>query len=205
VISSNSGVAAQKAEKPSTSSKQWILTSILPSKYSSNPAIVVPPNVPNTVAESTYVGIYTFIIAVISLAGGCLSELKMERYLKRMNLDEYTPVGQLNKEKLLARLSKEGYIVKVKETVNGEEEINYYVGPRGKVEVGRDAVAGMVKTIYGDSLEDLDARLQRSLGVKDKERPSRTSQAAATEEEPRESRRSGRRRREESGDEESDD
>ncbi|KAI9812149.1 MAG: hypothetical protein M1827_004815 [Pycnora praestabilis] len=161
--------AAQKVDKASASSKAWILTSILPPKYHTNTSILLPPKVPTSTIESTYTALYTFIISVISLSGGALPEAKLERYLKRTNADQYTPIDKT--EKLLARSCKEGYLVKVKDSSSGEEIIEYMVGPRGKVEIGDDGVSGLVKTVYGNNaVEDLDRRIQRSLGIDDDRR-----------------------------------
>jgi melanoma-associated antigen len=126
-----------------------------------------PPQAPTTHLESSYIGLYTFLISVISLSGGSIAEAKLERYLKRTNADQYTPVDKT--EKLLHRLCKEGYLMRIKESSGGEEVVEYMVGPRGKVEVGSRGVAGLVKGVYGDSaMEDLDARVNRSMGLNEK-------------------------------------
>lgn len=65
----------------------------------------------------------------------------------------------------------------------GEEIIEYMVGPRGKVEVGMQGVAGLVREVYGrsadaedmtamerDQMEEFEQRLARSLGMR---RPDR--------------------------------
>lgn len=168
--------AAQKVEKPtSTSNKSWILTTTLPPAYRT-PEILPPTQAPSTATESTYTALYTFIIAVITLNGGSLGEQKLERYLARTNADTYTPIDRT--DKFLNRLCKEGYLVRTKENDGGEEIVEYMVGPRGKVEVGSGGVAGLVREVYGrgGGLEDLtpaereereefEARLKRSLGV----------------------------------------
>ncbi|KAL4911549.1 hypothetical protein BDW74DRAFT_164985 [Aspergillus multicolor] len=167
--------AAQKVERASTTSKSWILTSTLPSKYRKQD-ILRPTRGP---AESSYTGLYTFIIAVILLNGGALPEQKLERYLSRMNADSYTPVDRT--DRLLLRLCKEGYLVKNREMDVGDEVIEYMVGPRGKVEVGTKGVAGLVREVYGrqamveddditpaemEKIEEFEFRLARSLGIK---------------------------------------
>ncbi|KAJ5672304.1 MAGE protein [Penicillium longicatenatum] len=139
-------IAAQKTERPSASNKSWILTTTLPLAYR-NPSILVPAKAPSTSTESTYTALYSFIIAVIMLNGGTLAEQKLDRYLARTNLDQYTPIDKT--EKLLQRLCKEGYIVRSKNTEGGEEHIEYIVGPRGKVEIGSSGVAGLVREVYG--------------------------------------------------------
>ncbi|KAJ5477154.1 hypothetical protein N7539_007298 [Penicillium diatomitis] len=139
--------AAQKTEKPSsTSTKSWILTSTLPAAYRT-PVILPPTRAPSTNTEGTYTALYSFIIAVIALNGGSLGEQKLTRYLRRMNADENTPIDKT--EKLLARLCREGYLVRTREMDGGEEIIEFMVGPRGKIEVGSGGVAGMVREVYG--------------------------------------------------------
>ncbi|KAI9755293.1 MAG: hypothetical protein M1815_005083 [Lichina confinis] len=165
--------AAQRTDRATTSSKVYALTSTLSDNYRVNEDIIVPPKVPTSESEATYVGLYTFVVSIISLCGGRITEEKLNRYLRRANAEPYTPVDKT--DKLLQRFCKEGYLVKIKDSSNGEEQIEYTVGPRGKVEVGTDGVAGLVKTVYGDgTTEDLEARIQRSLGLD--ERPARRQQ-----------------------------
>lgn len=136
---------AQKTEKPS-STKSWIVTTTLPLGYRGS-GILIPTKAPSLYEESTYTGIYTFAIALITLNGGSLAEQKLDRYLARTNADVNTPLGQT--DKLLLRLCKDGYLVRTREMDGGEELIEYTLGPRGKVEVGTGAVAGMVRAVYG--------------------------------------------------------
>jgi melanoma-associated antigen len=154
----------------SASTNAWVLTSILPLKYH-DPNILPPPRIPTVTQESSYVGLYTFIIATIYLAGGTLPEAKLERYLRRTNADHSTPADKT--DKLLQHLIKEGYIVKIRDSSSGEELVDYMVGPRGKVEVGEDGVAEFVKKVYGQKAdEDLDKRLERSLGLGQRRPPT---------------------------------
>lgn len=116
--------------------------------------------------ESAYLGLYSMVIALIFLSGGRLSESKLERFLKRMNADDTTPVG--SKEMVLARMIKDGYIVKIKDSSSGEDIIDYMVGPRGKVEVGAEGTAKTVRKVYGESATaDMEQRLARSLHIVD--------------------------------------
>ncbi|KAF7529600.1 hypothetical protein PCG10_007158 [Penicillium crustosum] len=168
--------AAQKIEKPSSANKSWIVTSTLPLPYRSSD-ILIPTKAPSLYTESTYTGLYSFIIAVIVLNGGSLAEQKLDRYLARTNAEVATPVDRT--DKLLQRLCKEGYIIKTREMDGGEEVVEYVLGPRGKIEVGTSGVAGLVRTVYGknggdhagltqlqrEDLEDFEGRLGRSLGV----------------------------------------
>lgn len=139
--------------------------------------ILIPTQAPSLYTESTYTGLYSFIIAVIVLNGGSLAEQKLDRYLARTNAEVATPVDRT--DKLLQRLCKEGYIIKTREMDGGEEVIEYVLGPRGKVEVGTSGVAGLVRTVYGkdggdhagltqlqrEDLEDFEGKLGRSLGI----------------------------------------
>ncbi|KKK24059.1 hypothetical protein AOCH_001847 [Aspergillus ochraceoroseus] len=167
--------AAQKVDKPSSTNKSWILTSTLPSAYR-RLEILQPTKAP---LESSYTGLYTFIIAVILLNGGTLQEQKLDRYLRRANADTYTPVDRT--DRLLQRLCKEGYLIRNREMDGGDEIIEYMVGPRGKVEVGARGVAGLVREVYGkqamvedndttaaerEQMEEFEFRLARSLGFR---------------------------------------
>lgn len=182
--------AAQKVERPSLSNKAWILTSTLPAAYRTS-SILTPTKAPSSALESTYTGLYTFIISVIMLNGGTLPEAKLERYLRRANAETYTPVDRT--DRLLQRLCKEGYLVRNREMDGGEEVIEYMVGPRGKVEVGVNGVAGLVREVYGrpapdgveaaredgddltaaegEEMELFERRLRRSLGINERVRP----------------------------------
>ncbi|PKX94641.1 MAGE domain-containing protein [Aspergillus novofumigatus IBT 16806] len=167
--------AAQKVDRPSSTNKSWILTSTLPLAYR-KPEILPPTRAP---LEGTYTGLYSFIIAVILLNGGSLPEQKLERYLKRTNADTYTPIDRT--DRFLQRLCKEGYLIRNREMDGGEEIIEYMVGPRGKVEVGVQGVAGLVREVYGRQgavegddttpaeraqMEEFESRLARSLGIR---------------------------------------
>ncbi|KAA8644796.1 hypothetical protein EYZ11_005142 [Aspergillus tanneri] len=180
--------AAQKVERPSSTNKSWILTSTLPPAYR-NPEILPPTKAP---LEGIYTGLYSFIIAVILLNGGSLPEQKLDRYLKRTNADTYTPVDRT--DRLLQRLCKEGYLLRVRDMDGGEEVIEYMVGPRGKIEVGAQGVAGLVRQVYRqlnptednditpserNKMEDFELRLARSLGFP---KPARRTDNQATNE-----------------------
>ncbi|GAB7353044.1 hypothetical protein MBLNU459_g3597t1 [Dothideomycetes sp. NU459] len=165
--------AAQKSQNVQKSSGAWVLTSILPARFR-NPEILAPPQVPTSEVESQYTALYSFVISLILLSGGTLPDNKLDRYLKRANVDETTPItnsnafGTLDKtEKLLKRMEKDGYVVKIRDNSSGEETVEWTVGSRGKVEVGDVGVRNMVKAVYGDVEDeaDLHRKLERSLGV----------------------------------------
>ncbi|KAI2906131.1 hypothetical protein CBS63078_2923 [Aspergillus niger] len=168
--------AAQKVEKPSSTNKSWIVTTTLPTKYR-KPEILLPSKAP---MESTYTGLYSFIIAVIVLNGGTIHEQKLERYLKRTNTDAWTPIDRT--DRFLQRLCKEGYLVRNRDVDGGEEVIEYILGPRGKIEVGTKGVARLVREVYGRSDDcerddEFEIRLARSLGLKQPEPRAQEEQA----------------------------
>jgi hypothetical protein len=157
--------AASKATQLA-SSKTYILTSTLPPKYRI-PAILPPSIIPDASTEAAYTALYTMIISLISLFGedGRLSDAKLDNYLKRMNADVNMPMDKT--EATLQKMIKQGYLVKVKENNNGDEIIDWMVGPRGKVEVGNKGVKGLVEEVYGeDAPDDLAERIRSSLGLK---------------------------------------
>jgi len=126
-----------------------------------------PSQIPTAEDEAAYNGLYSMTVALILLSGGRLSESKLDRFLKRMNADDTTPVG--SKEMVLARMVKDGYIVKIKDSSSGEDIIDYMVGPRGKVEIGAEGTASMVRKVYGESATgDIEQRLARSLQILDR-------------------------------------
>lgn len=157
--------AAQKQTNQSTSSGAWVLVSTLPPKYRA-PDIIPPPAVPTQEQEASYIAIYTFIVTAIYLHGGDLEESKLERYLRRTNLERNTPVGPV--EDLIKRLTREQYIARYTDK-SGQDEVHHFiVGPRGKIEISEEGAAGLVRTVYGGSLEDLDSRLDVSLRISSK-------------------------------------
>lgn len=160
--------AAQRSgTQGASSSNAYILTSTLPARYRSA-GVLQPPQIPSTGAEASYVGLTTFILALIYLSPSQnLSEPRLEKHLKRMNADNYVLAGEKT-EKVLKRMERENYIIKVRERDGGgEESVEYVIGPRGKVEVGERGVAGLVRGVYGKKdaeADELDRRLARSLG-----------------------------------------
>lgn len=129
----------------------------------------MPPSSNN---EAAYTGLYTIIIALVSLSGGMLTEARLDRFLSRLQLEENTPLkGYEKKEILLKRMERDGYLVKIRENIgiSGEEEISWALGSRAKVEVGLTGVKGLVETVYGpmdvDAQDALTKKLERSLGM----------------------------------------
>ncbi|PYH41498.1 MAGE-domain-containing protein [Aspergillus saccharolyticus JOP 1030-1] len=175
-VTVNQRRAAQKVEKAYSSNKSWILTCLLPREYR-RPEILRPSKAP---LESTYTALYSFIIAVILLNGGTIQEQKLDRYLQRTNTNTYTPVDRT--DRFLQRLCKEGYLVRNRDVDGGEEVIEYILGPRGKIEVGAQGVAALVREVYGcqdaaEPDEEFEIRLARSLGFQAPERRAQETPA----------------------------
>ncbi|KAI9652128.1 MAG: hypothetical protein M1829_001847 [Trizodia sp. TS-e1964] len=160
--------AAQKLDKVASTSKSYVLRSTLPIKYRKFPAILSASRAPTSKIDSSYVGLYTFIISLIGISGGTIAEAKLERHLKRVNADQFASLSST--DKLLHRLCKESYIVKIKDGSSGDEHVHYMVGPRGKVEVGVEGISGIVKAVYkNQDTDDLTARLSKGIQLDDRE------------------------------------
>ena len=162
--------AAQKTAEKTKTTASWVLMNILPDPFR-HPDILQPPAAPTVEEESKYSAVYTTLIGLISLSGGQLADAKMDRYLRRLQMEDNTPIESHSKtENLLKRLEKDGYVVKIKEsTGTGEEDVYWTVGSRGKVEVGDEGVRGLVRAVYGDLDEagedELERKTNRSLGL----------------------------------------
>lgn len=195
--------AAAKNDKANKTTAQWVLTSILPTPFH-DPELLPPSAIPTDGEESKYTALYTVIISLIAFSGGSLPDPKLERYMKRMRLEDSTPIeGYEKPAALIKRMERDGYLVRTKETgPGGEEDVSWQVGPRGKVEVGDAGAGGLARTVYGDpgdaEGEDLERRIARSLGIG--ERPVDRQQMQATG--GAEKKKRGRPRREEQEDEE---
>ncbi len=206
VTISQKRTAARSGVTSSTTSKAYILTSTLPPRFR-KPNILPPAQIPSPASEAAYVGLTSFILALVYLSpSSSISESRLEKHLKRMNADNYVLHGEKT-EKVIKRMEKEQYIVKVRERDGGgEETVDYVIGPRGKVEVGERGVAGLVKRVYNKKdaeADELERRLVRSLGdvVIEKKRPVNNEESGgeaaevenAVTEPEQSSRRSGRR------------
>lgn len=166
---------SQKSSGPATksSTNTWILTTILPPEFRS-PRIIAPSKVHSADGEAAYTAFYTTLIAIITLSGGEVRDAKFHQYLTRLNADNTVPSMNPNNrhqpsestEAVLQRLIRQGYLVKQSSGEDGEE-VTWYVGPRGKVEVDNEAIAAVVRTVYGEAAGDkLERQLHNSLGVR---------------------------------------
>ncbi|KAK3073174.1 hypothetical protein LTR53_005462 [Teratosphaeriaceae sp. CCFEE 6253] len=161
--------AKSQSQTQNKTPQAYILINVLPS-HLRDPAVIAPPAVPSPGAEAQYIALYTLLISLVSLSGGQLPDTKLERYLRRLDLEDRTPVpGFAKTEMLLKRMMGDGYLVKIKESTGagGEEDVYWTVGPRGKVEVGEDGVKGITRAVYGEveDVAELERKMNRSLGV----------------------------------------
>ncbi|KAI0863394.1 MAGE protein [Xylaria cubensis] len=157
------------ASQASASSRQYILISFLPQEYRTRP-VIGPSRIPSTAEEAAYVAFYTIIISIITLSNGELSDMKLRRYLTRLNASQNLPMDKT--DHVLQKLIRQGYLDKIVERVEGDEDaITWCVGPRGKVEVSPHSIAQVVSEVWGDLPDDFDEKLEKSLGVQ------RTAQA----------------------------
>ncbi|KAI9672840.1 MAG: hypothetical protein M1831_000276 [Alyxoria varia] len=170
--------ATQSQGGGAAASKAWVVRSVMPTRFREGIAGEVGGSrIPTAETEEAYVGLSSFVVAVVSLSGGQIPEAKLERHLKRCNAETTTPVDRT--DKLILRMCKEGYLVKIKETSGGEEVTEYILGPRAKVEVGEGGVGMLVKRVWGFENEseevqgEIGQRLERSLKV------ARTNMAGA--------------------------
>ncbi|KAI2463580.1 MAGE-domain-containing protein [Annulohypoxylon bovei var. microspora] len=157
--------ARKAASQNATSSRQYILISTLAPEYKSQ-SIIAPSRIPSTAEEAAYVGFYTMVISLIVLNGGELSDTKLRRYLTRMNASQNLPMDKT--DNVLQKIVRQGYVDKVVEKSDGDEDaITWCIGPRGRVEVPPESIAGVVTEVWGELPDDFDKKLQRSLGVQE--------------------------------------
>ncbi|KAJ9155429.1 Non-structural maintenance of chromosome element 3 [Pleurostoma richardsiae] len=161
--------AKSQTKGQAASSNAYMLVSRLPDNYR-KAAIIAPSLIQSAEDEAAYVAIYTLIIALITLNGGELSQPKLKRYLTRLNAETNT-FNSTKTEDTLAKMVRHGYIVKLTDkearALGDEEGITWYVGPRGKREVGGEAIAGVVREVYGGGSEELEEKLRASLKLKE--------------------------------------
>ncbi|KAL7268520.1 hypothetical protein RUND412_008856 [Rhizina undulata] len=155
--------AATNVDKNPTTSKSYVLLSTLPAAFR-DPEILNPQGF----REQTYTGLVSMIVSLVYLNGRTIPEAKLDRYLKRMNADEYTPIDKT--EKILQTMVRLGYLLKVKDDTGEVTAYEYHLGPRAKVEIGVEGVEGLVKSVYGVTVPgDVEAKIRRNIGVELKE------------------------------------
>jgi hypothetical protein len=168
LIRNRTEATQRKTTQTVATSRQYILTSILPKEYKAQ-SIITPSRLPSSREEGENVGFYTFVITAIVLSGGDLSDSKLRRHLNRMNANENLPMDKT--ADVLAKLVRQGYIEKVVEKSDAAEDdiITWCVGPRGKVEVPPKSIAAFVQEVWGDPPADLNKKIAKSLGMKEED------------------------------------
>lgn len=166
--------AGKSQTQGQTSSNAYILVSTIPAAYRI-PAIIAPSKAQSQEGEASYVGLYSTIVAIITLSGRELSDARMRRHLQRLVVDKNMPSlnpndgnrATENTELVLQRMIKQGYLVKTSESkMQGDDDtITWHVGPRGKMEVTNEAIASIVRMVYGGSSPELEKKLQGTLKV----------------------------------------
>lgn len=116
------------------------------------------------------------IISLIRVNGGELSDPKLKRYLRRLNA-ETNSFHSTKTEDTLAKLQRQGYLVKnidkeARQHGDEHEATTWFVGPRGKVEVSDEAIAGLVRAVWGEQSAELESRLQSSLNIQERDVPA---------------------------------
>ncbi|KAE9972143.1 hypothetical protein EG328_005157 [Venturia inaequalis] len=148
--------AAKTATQAAKKADVWTLVTTLPLEY--RDALIIPA------PDPVYTSLYTLVISMIVLSGGTIDETQVMRFMRRAHAEEDTPLGTT--DKILQRMHKDGYIAKTKETVSGEESIEFVVGPLGKVEVDKHAIANNIRKIWGAcDEEELERKIEKTLGL----------------------------------------
>lgn len=93
-----------------------------------------------------------------------MTDSKLTSVLRKLNAETNLPLDKT--ALILKKMMQQNYIIRTIERNDGEELIEWRVGPRGRMEIGSKGVQGLVKEVYGEHApEDLDKRLERSLGL----------------------------------------
>src|SRR3569833_194304 len=156
--------AAKTQSKGQSSSNSYILCTRIPKPYRSA-AIVAPSKFISDEDEAAYMGVYGMTVALICLNGGTLSDAKLRRYLRRLNAADNMPGDKT--DNILQKMIKHGYIVKTvdRRPDADDESTTWSIGSRGKLELSPEAVAGIVREVYGEVTDDLENKIRISLDL----------------------------------------
>ncbi|KAJ4386676.1 hypothetical protein N0V93_009574 [Gnomoniopsis smithogilvyi] len=165
---------AAKSQNKSNASGTYVLVSVLPEAYRTA-RILAPSRIISADDEAAYIGFYTLVISLIRINGGEMSEAMLKRYLTRLNAETNT-FNDNKTEDTLAKLQRQGYLVKNVDKdarQHGEADMatTWYVGPRGKVEVNDESVAGLVRELWGPEGQgtELEKKLHASLTIRERD------------------------------------
>lgn len=156
--------------------------SVLPDAYKTS-KIIAPSKFLSAEDEAAYVAFYTVLVSLIRLNGGEMSDSRLKRYLRRLNA-EMNSFHSTKTEDTLSRLQRQGYLIKnvdkeAQQHGDEQEATTWYVGPRGKIEVGDEVVAGVVREVWGEQDDDeLESKLQNSLQIEEKKASAQNGNAA---------------------------
>jgi len=144
---STKNAKAKNTSATTTSNKSWILVSTLPEAYRA----VTAPALPD---DQSLAGISTTIITLVYLNNSNLAEKTLDRYLRRLGAEDGIALETGSKEvgsieRIMSNLVKWGYLVKMKDDVppGTEMTFTYKIGPRAKVEIGKEGVLEHVKAV----------------------------------------------------------
>ncbi|KAJ4410587.1 hypothetical protein N0V82_009209 [Gnomoniopsis sp. IMI 355080] len=165
---------AAKSQNKTNASGNYVLVSVLPEAYRTA-HIMAPSRIVSADDEAAYIGFYTLVISLIRINGGEMSEAMLKRYLTRLNAETNT-FNDTKTEDTLAKLQRQGYLVKnvdkdARQHGEADTATTWYVGPRGKVEVNDESVAGLVREVWGPEGQgaELEKKLQASLTIRERE------------------------------------
>ncbi|EWC43445.1 hypothetical protein DRE_07586 [Drechslerella stenobrocha 248] len=169
-VKSAAAAAAAAKKKDAAGSKSWQLVSTLPEAY--RIPLLLAPQLPD---DQAVLGLASALVTMVYLSGRSIGENLLRRHLRKFGVEERILV-EGNRESgridnILAKLVREGYLVKLKDdvVVGQEQTFTYVVGPRGKLEVGREGVLSYVSRVYsgvdGDAVDDgLERKVNRAIG-----------------------------------------
>ncbi|RPA85700.1 MAGE-domain-containing protein [Ascobolus immersus RN42] len=148
-----------------SSSKAWILVSTLSEDYRRAAADIL---VGGTEKEHAYMTFVTMVVVLIYLNGRMLQEAQLDSAMEtffNMRPESTHPVlGKTSR--LYEVMEKQGYIMKVKDSSSGQTNIEYYVGPRAKLEIGEEGAVQFIAQMFpNQEFDDVKAAFKRSVGT----------------------------------------
>ncbi|CCJ28792.1 unnamed protein product [Pneumocystis jirovecii] len=104
-----------------------------------------------TIKEGTFSGIVMIILSIIVMNNGIVSEELLIKYLSHLQMNDDTPIGNL--DKILKEMVKKGYLDKIKDDFasTNEKGCIYFLGPRGKIEIDPKRLTNFIEKIQGDT------------------------------------------------------
>lgn len=128
--------------------KSWILVNLLP------PRLKQISQRQHMESERNYNAVLmTIIILVVMSDDQCCSENRMMSALERLAWIPNTPAGTF--DDVIGRMTKQGYLERLRDESSSEGAYTLYIGPRGKLEtlLNREEMTSIITSIYGLSEE----------------------------------------------------